>query len=194
MKQSSNNRGKDRLLSVTVFKTPLGWAGISMSGKRIRRIVLPQRSAAAVRQELEADAAPREKTLKAAEGQRAVRLLAAYLAGRPVSFDLPLDLGYYTPFQRSVWKAAAAIPFGQTRSYAWIARKIGKPGAARAVGQALGANPIPVIIPCHRVISASGRLGGFSGGLGMKRKLLELEGGSRGDAVKGRRGDRTKET
>jgi methylated-DNA-[protein]-cysteine S-methyltransferase len=64
-----------------------------------------------------------------------------------VSFDLPLDLRYYTPFQRAVWRAAATIPYGETRSYAWIAKKIGKPKAARAVGQALGANPVPILIP-----------------------------------------------
>ena len=76
-----------------------------------------------------------------------VKLLQQYFSGRRVSFDLPLDLRYYTPFQRAVWKAAATIPYGETRSYAWIAKKIGKPKAARAVGQALGANPVPILIP-----------------------------------------------
>ena len=70
-----------------------------------------------------------------------------YFSGRLVSFDLPLDLSYYTPFQRAVWKAAASIPYGETRSYAWIAKRIGRPKAARAVGQAMGANPVPILIP-----------------------------------------------
>jgi len=106
---------------------------------------------------------------------KAVKLLKRYFSGESVSFDVPLDLRYYTPFQQAVWKAAAAIAPGETRSYAWIAKRIRNPKAARAVGQALGANPVPIIIPCHRVISSAGTMGGYSGGLGMKRKLLELE-------------------
>jgi len=74
-----------------------------------------------------------------------------------------------------VWQATRLIPYGETRSYLWVAVQIGKPGAARAVGQALGRNPLPVIIPCHRVIASDGGLGGFTGGLVMKRRLLELE-------------------
>jgi len=74
-----------------------------------------------------------------------------------------------------VWQATRLIPYGETRSYLWVAVQIGKPGAARAVGQALGRNPLPVIVPCHRVIAADGGLGGFTGGLEMKRRLLELE-------------------
>jgi len=79
--------------------------------------------------------------------QTAEKSLKNYFAGRRVSFDVPLDLRYHTPFQQAVWRAAAEIPYGQTRSYAWIARKIKNPRAVRAVGQALGANPIPIIIP-----------------------------------------------
>lgn len=75
------------------------------------------------------------------------KLLKHYLSGKSVSFDLPLDLRYYTAFQQAVWKAAAEIPIGETRSYAWVAKRIRKPGAARATGQALGANPVPIIIP-----------------------------------------------
>ncbi len=78
---------------------------------------------------------------------RVVILLRNYFSGEPVIFDLPLDIRYYTPFQRAVWKAAAVIPYGETRSYAWIAKQIKKPLAARAVGRAMGANPIPIIIP-----------------------------------------------
>jgi len=81
-----------------------------------------------------------------------------------------------TPFQRAVWDALRAIPYGETRSYGELARAIGKPGAARAVGAACGANPWPIIVPCHRVIAADGALGGYSAGLKWKRVLLELEG------------------
>jgi len=80
-----------------------------------------------------------------------------------------------TPFQRRVWRAIASIPWGETRSYAWLARKVGKPKAYRAVAQACGANPLPIIIPCHRVIASDGTIGGFSAGLRLKRRLLMLE-------------------
>jgi O-6-methylguanine DNA methyltransferase len=104
------------------------------------------------------------------------KAVVAYLTG--LSADLgavPLDMGG-TPFQRAVWKAAAAIPRGETRTYAQIARAVGRPGAARAVGQALGANPVPLLVPCHRVIASDGTLGGFAGGLDLKTRLLALEG------------------
>jgi O-6-methylguanine DNA methyltransferase len=97
------------------------------------------------------------------------------LAGRPAGELPPLD-ETGTAFQRAVWRALRAIPPGQTRSYAEIARILGRPpGAARAVGQACGANLIPVLTPCHRVLAAGGKLGGFSGGLEWKRRLLARE-------------------
>ena len=99
----------------------------------------------------------------------------AYFSGNRVDFPDELDLSGATPFQRSVWQTARLIPYGQTRSYAWLAGQAGSPGAARAVGQALGRNPLPIIIPCHRVLASNGGLGGFSGGLEMKRFLLNLE-------------------
>ena len=94
---------------------------------------------------------------------------------------IPIDwskLNNITPFEQDVYMAALSIPFGQTRSYKWIAKKIGKPNASRAVGQALKKNPLPLLIPCHRVVSSNpGSLGGFSLGLNLKRKLLEIERG-----------------
>ena len=104
-----------------------------------------------------------------------VESLQAYLNGKKVDFPVKLDLSTATPFQKSVWEAARSIPYSETRSYRWVAEKIGKPGAARAVGQALGKNPLPIIVPCHRVIASDGSLGGYSGGLDMKRNLLKLE-------------------
>ena len=79
--------------------------------------------------------------------KKTVKLLQRYFSGKSVSFDLPLDMRYYTNFEQAVWKSAVEIPFGETRSYAWIAQRIKNPKAARAVGQAMGANPIPIIIP-----------------------------------------------
>ncbi len=101
-----------------------------------------------------------------------------YLVGKRQVFDLPLDLRLATPFQRQVLLAALKIPRGQTTTYSDIARRIGKPQAARAVGQALGHNPIPIVIPCHRVLASDGSLRGYSGGHGVetKARLLQLEG------------------
>jgi len=102
--------------------------------------------------------------------------LLAMLAGRAPRTFPPLDLSAGTAFQKVVWHALEQIPPGQTRSYGEIARAIGRPKAGRAVGSACGANPIPVLVPCHRVIAGNGKLGGFSGGLAWKRTLLEREG------------------
>lgn len=101
--------------------------------------------------------------------------LGEYFAGRRRAFDLPLA-PRGTAFQREVWFALADIPFGQTTSYAQLAMRLGRPTACRAVGAANGRNPLPIVLPCHRVIGASGALTGFSGGLPTKRFLLELEG------------------
>ncbi|MFA5056004.1 MAG: methylated-DNA--[protein]-cysteine S-methyltransferase [Dehalococcoidia bacterium] len=101
--------------------------------------------------------------------------LELYARGARIIFNDKLDLDDTTPFQRAVWEATRAIPYGETRTYAWIAQRIGKPKAARAVGQALKCNPFPIVVPCHRVIGADGGLTGFSAGLRLKRKLLDLE-------------------
>jgi len=117
--------------------------------------------------------APRDRLLATA-----ARLLVSYFEGRPTSFELPLEWAEMTPFGVRVLMACAAIPWGETRSYGDIAGDAGSPRGARAAGQALGRNPIPVIVPCHRVIGADGRLTGFGSGLDMKRRLLEHEEGS----------------
>ena len=105
----------------------------------------------------------------------AVRQLAEYFDGQRTTFDLPLDpLG--TEFQLKVWRALRDIPYGRTASYGQIARAIGAPAASRAVGAANGRNPIPIVVPCHRVIGANGTLTGFGGGLENKAILLALEG------------------
>jgi methylated-DNA-[protein]-cysteine S-methyltransferase len=103
------------------------------------------------------------------------RQLRAYFAGELQRFDLPLDLDG-TPFQKRVWKELETIPFGETRSYAAIAEAIGSPLAVRAVGAANGANPAPIVVPCHRVIGSGGKLVGYGGGLELKKRLLALEG------------------
>jgi O-6-methylguanine DNA methyltransferase len=104
------------------------------------------------------------------------RAVKAVLAGQTVAEWPPLDLSTGTSFQQAVWQALQRIPAGETMSYGEVARRVGKPGAARAVGAACGANPIPVLVPCHRVLASGGGLGGFTAGLDWKRKLLAREG------------------
>lgn len=104
--------------------------------------------------------------------------LSEYFAGKRQAFDLPLDMRG-TRFQKDVWEALLAIPFGETRSYGELAKKLGSPTASRAVGAANGRNPISIVVPCHRVIGASGKLTGFAGGLDVKARLLEIEGGEK---------------
>lgn len=106
--------------------------------------------------------------------RRAARQLAAYFAGATADFDIPLDL-HGTPFQRRVWQALLAIAPGRTSSYAHIAAACGLPRAVRAVGAAIGRNPVSIIVPCHRVLGSDGALTGYAGGLERKQALLALE-------------------
>lgn len=101
--------------------------------------------------------------------------LKEYFAGERRVFDLPLDLSHGTPFQQAVWQALLAIPFGATCSYGRLSADIGRPAAVRAVGAAIGRNPLSLIVPCHRVIGAKGDLTGYAGGLERKVALLQLE-------------------
>lgn len=104
-----------------------------------------------------------------------VEQIQDYFAGERREFDLSADLTGQTPFQRSVLEATAEIPFGRTVAYGELAERIGKPDASRAVGSALGRNPVPIVIPCHRVVRSDGGLGGYTAGTGYKEQLLELE-------------------
>jgi methylated-DNA-[protein]-cysteine S-methyltransferase len=113
-----------------------------------------------------------------------VARIQSLLAGEPIHFtDVPLSLDRANPFEREVYRAASAIPHGDTRTYGELATEIGRPGAARAIGRALGRNPVPIVIPCHRILAADGRTGGFSapGGVSTKMRLLQVE-RSRGGA------------
>ncbi len=115
------------------------------------------------------------KTLRAWTGQTR-RALVAVLSARPITHGPPLDLSAGTAFQQRVWSALRRIAPGRTQTYSELAAAVGQPRASRAVGGACGANPIPVIVPCHRVVAANGGLGGFSGGLNWKVELLAREG------------------
>ncbi|MFC1903758.1 methylated-DNA--[protein]-cysteine S-methyltransferase [Chloroflexota bacterium] len=161
-------------LNYLVFNTAMGWMGILSSASGLRQLVLSRRSAQEVRQLLgdsikDAGQTPRPF-------QDVMERLILYASGHKVNFPDKLDLSGGTSFQRAVWETTRLIPYGETRSYAWVAEQIEQPKAVRAVGQALGRNPLPIIIPCHRVLTSDGQLGGFTGGIKMKEKLLQLEG------------------
>jgi len=163
-------------VTVCVFCTPWGWMGVSETTKGIDAVVLPKASRQAVLSELGLLSA------KLPEGRTSPRLheaqaqLTSYLAGTRRSFDLLLDLSRGTSFQQKVWRTLRRISYGRLRSYQWVAARVGGSQFARAVGNAVGANPMPIVIPCHRIVAQDASLGGFSCGLPMKRKLLTLEG------------------
>jgi len=163
-------------VTACVFHTPWGWMGASETTKGIDAVVLPKASRQAVVSEL---GFPSAKLL---DGRISSRLreaqaqLTAYLAGTRRSFDLPLDLSCGTDFQQKVWRILRRISYGRLRSYQWVAARVGGSQYARAVGNAVGSNPMPVVIPCHRIVAQNMSLGGFSCGLPTKRKLLTLEG------------------
>lgn len=110
-----------------------------------------------------------------AHAERAAGELREYFAGERTYFTVPTDVARLAPFHRKVLGAAASIPFGETRPYAWIASQVGAPAAVRAVGTALGRNPVPFVIPCHRILRTDGTLGGYAFGLPLKERLLRLE-------------------
>jgi methylated-DNA-[protein]-cysteine S-methyltransferase len=161
-------------LFYVVFKTAAGWVGILGSATGLRRTTLPQTSKENAMAALEIHDAKQNKRYF----QDLVHRFKHYFTGHQVEFPDKLDISKATPFQRAVWQATRKIPYGQTRRYAWVARKTGKPYAARAAGQALGKNPLPIIVPCHRVIYSNGGLGGYTGGLAVKKRLLVLESGA----------------
>lgn len=154
----------------TSINTPLGELWIAGTDQGLSHISFPtQRSLSA------AHAGNDDWLFDANSFPEAERQLAAYLAGELKQFDIPLA-PQGTAFRQQVWKALCNVPWGETTSYGKIAETIGKPAASRAVGAANGANPLPIVIPCHRIIGSSGKLTGYAGGLHIKQFLLELEG------------------
>jgi methylated-DNA-[protein]-cysteine S-methyltransferase len=157
-------------------ETDFGWVGIAISPGGLLALTLPQSTEPVALHQLRARW-PEARSAAEDELSEIGDRLRRYFAGQAVSFDdLTLDMSQATPFQRRVWEVTRAIPRGQTRTYGEIARQVGSPRAARAVGQEMANNPWPVIVPCHRVLGSEGRLTGFGGGLEMKRRLLEMEG------------------
>ena len=157
-------------MKYALCETKLGWAAIDIEDGAVCALTLPSSRDAALAQVAGSDPADE------AEAAPLVDLVRRAAEGEALALNGQLRLTGGTPFQRSVWEAMRSIPRGETISYAELARRVGRPDAARAVGQAVGANPIPLLIPCHRVVGTNGGLGGFGGGLPMKRSLLRQEG------------------
>jgi len=155
--------------AATLCRTKLGWVYLERTAKGLSRVDLPAK--AKPPRPAGRDATFMEDSLLA----KASELIRRYCKGHVVTFDLPLDLGGVPPAMRELLAAARRIPYGQTRSYSWVAGRAGRPRAARAAGQAMARNPLPLVIPCHRVIGADGSLVGYGGGLTLKRRLLKLE-------------------
>lgn len=155
-------------MQYTYLETPLGSLLIAGDESAVRTICFPEGRLSQAPEPGWTQATPKGALADA------VQQLREYFSGKRTDFDLPLA-PEGTAFQKSVWRTLSEIPYGQTISYIELAKRIGKPNASRAVGQANGRNPLPIVIPCHRVIAADGSLGGFGGGLPTKVKLLELE-------------------
>lgn len=161
------------MLAYSLFLTGWGWMGVVGSEKGVRQVVLPH-----------SDPYHVHRLMRNGNGglqdgtARFVDLclrLKKYLGGERVSFEDKLDIPGITPFQLQVWEATRSIPWGETRSYGWVAEQVGRPGQSRAVGQALASNPVPLMIPCHRVVGKTGCLTGYRGGLSLKKYLLGME-------------------
>lgn len=146
-----------------MFDSPVGLLAVAAEEEKIIRVYLPNTPT------------PRLMSRETPLLVRARDQILEYLAGTRRSFDLPLH-AEGTPFQQTVWNALKEIPFGQTRTYQEIAQAVSCPRGAQAVGSALGENPLPILLPCHRVICSDGTLGGYAGGVSLKEALLQLEG------------------
>jgi O-6-methylguanine DNA methyltransferase len=163
------------IVIIGTIETPIGVFGAAFSRSGIGRLALPTEGLSVCEAWL-ARWLPRARVVR--DGRQLHDLaeqLAAYFEGRLRAFTIPVDLRG-TPFQVQVWRALQGIRYGEVRTYSALAAAIGRPRAVRAVGAANGANPLPIIIPCHRLIGSNGTLVGYGGGLPLKRRLLELEG------------------
>lgn len=171
--------GPERFFSLV--DTALGVIGLEWSHAGLTKLRLPEADAEAMTEQLARDASRVEDNARPEFVAAAVSSLETYATGGPVGFaDLPLDLSGCSPFEQAVYRQALGIAYGKTTTYGDIARALGDIGHSRAVGQALGRNPLAIIVPCHRVLAAGGKSGGFSafGGRVTKARLLQLEGAS----------------
>lgn len=169
------------MLQYVILQTKWGYFGLAGEGDAVRRTCLPAPDAEVVKRRLLLGLDPSDGSLRFDPGwlPNLQERIIAYFNGENVDFsvDPPILLDHATSFTRRVLNACRAIPFGQTRTYSNLADQVGSPGAARAVGGVMASNPIPLIVPCHRVLRTDGGLGGFSapGGTAAKQRMLELE-------------------
>jgi methylated-DNA-[protein]-cysteine S-methyltransferase len=170
-KRRMNGGGTPMSYSFKMINTPVGRLKLVASDRRLAAILWPDEDPRRVRLGLLVEDEDHPILIETE------RQLGGYFAGTLTHFTVPLDF-QGTAFQKSVWRALLTIPFGETRSYGEIARQIGKPNAARAVGAANGRNPISIIAPCHRLLGSNGDLTGFAGGLAVKEHLLRMEAGA----------------
>jgi methylated-DNA-[protein]-cysteine S-methyltransferase len=162
-----------------VFETSIGHCGIAWGRRGIAGVSLPESSAAAVRARMLQRFPSASETTPPADATRAIEAIRALLRGEPADLSgIDLDMTELPEFHRSVYEITRTIAPGRTLTYGDIAARVGTPKDARAVGQALGRNPFPIVVPCHRVLAADGRMHGFSGpgGVNTKLRLLEIEG------------------
>jgi len=174
MSEKNSPTSQTKSLYYTFYSSPLGLTGIAGSENGLARIVLalPDESHFIdyLKNSFQCECVKNPEFF-----ENVVKQLSLYFSGNLESFDCKLDLGRGTPFQQKVWRQLTAIPYGDTISYRTLAETIDQPKAFRAVGNANGKNPLPLIIPCHRVIQGNGNLGGYTGGLHIKRFLLDHE-------------------
>ncbi len=163
-----------------IFQTALGWIGLVWRDSAIVRLLMPQNDRSALGRKA---ASLHSVELSAADAPefvlRAIDLVQAYAAGSRTDFSqIPVEAGDVGPMRQAIYRALRDIGFGETLTYGELATRAGYPGMAREIGEAMGKNPVPIIVPCHRVIAAGGKLGGFSapGGATTKERLLALEG------------------
>lgn len=154
--------------------SPIGRFRVASTEAGLAYVELPHSSGRGMRDWMERHVPERRCVDEIGPNRAAIEQILEYLASERTQFDVPLDLRG-TPFQRAVWDALLEIPYGESRSYADVARAVGRPKAQRAVGSANNANPVALIVPCHRVIAADGSLGGYGGGLELKARLLAME-------------------
>jgi methylated-DNA-[protein]-cysteine S-methyltransferase len=162
-----------------LFDTAIGPCGIAWGEGAVTRLQLPEANRRATEQRLRATGAHSFPGVPPPDIERIIANIQLYLAGQKIDFStVALDLTGASPFHQMIYHAARAVPWGQTTTYGELAHQIGAPESARAVGQALGRNPIPIIIPCHRILAKGDKLRGFSayGGIAAKERLLVLEG------------------
>ena len=171
--------GPKSLVSATrrgVAGVGVGWVGLAWSPRGLALITSLVATAETARQWLDAlSTGPRPLVIESA-AEPAAAALAAYLAGEPLPYRGPVDLSGLSPFAQLALAEVRRIPYGETRTYGWLARRMGQPQAARAAGRAIGVNPLAPLIPCHRVVGANGSLTGYRWGIALKRWLLALEG------------------